>query len=356
MNIWRVPLIKKALLLVLLMSVLSAGVEAQAPKLKVVASFSILADVVQNVAGDAADVTSLIPADSDPHAYSPTPSDLAKVSDADVLFINGALLEQGILKTIESVLGDKQPVVASACIEILPFGDAAPPTAATPADDPTAQRCDGYDAELAPLHLVVPADAQAQPIAPLGRLYMLTCTANGEDGNCDPHVWFNPYNVALWALQIRDTLSSLDPANAATYQQNAAAYLVSLQGMENDVNAVFNSLAPEKRVLVTDHDALGYFANTYDFKVVGMVVPSVSSVAEASAQQIAGLIDTIRAQHVPAVFAGVTVNPALSQQVADESGAKFYTLYAESLTGGGDAPTYLDFMRYDATTIADALK
>ena len=90
-------------------------------------------------------------------------------------------------------------------------------------------------------------------------------------------------------------------------------------------------------MLVTDHDALGYFAATYGFQIVGLVVPSVSTLAEPSAQEIAALIDTIRAQHVPAVFAGVTVSPTLSQQVADEAGAQFYTLYAESLSADDGA-------------------
>ena len=115
-------------------------------------------------------------------------------------------------------------------------------------------------------------------------------------------------------------------------------------------------MADDKRVLVTDHDALGYFADTYGFQIVGMVVPSVSTDAEPSAQQIAQLIDVIRAQHVPAIFAGVSVNPALSQQVADEAGAHFYTLYTESLTdSGGKAPTYIDLMNTDMQTIVASL-
>lgn len=347
-------MIRKFLLVVVLsLSLVTLTARAQDSRPRLVASFSILADVARNVAGDAADVTSLIPPGADPHAYSPAPNDLAAVADADVVLINGAEFEQGLLKTIESVLGDKTPVVASTCAEILPFGEAAPPPAATPAaDDPVAARCAEHVGELDALNIAAPA----YPVAPLGRLYALTCTSDGEDGNCDPHVWFNPYNVQLWALFIRDTLSDLDPAHAQVYKDNAAAYIAQVEALKAEVNTQIASLPVERRVLVTDHDALGYFADTFGFRVVGLVVPSVSTVAEPSAQEIAGLIDTIRTEHVPAVFAGETVSPTLSQQVADEAGAQFYVIYAESLTDGGAAPTYLDLLRYDVTTVVDALK
>ncbi|MBI1257771.1 MAG: hypothetical protein GC204_09905 [Chloroflexi bacterium] len=349
-------MIRKSLLLVtLLMLTIGLAVHAQdSQRLKVVASFTILEDVVKNVAGDAADVDTLVPPDADPHEYTPTPSDLAKISDADVVFVNGALLEQGLLKTIES--SAKQVISASQCVEILPFGDVQPAPAATPdASDPTAQRCAANVAALATVNAIQPL----YPVTPLGQLYAIDCVAgagDSEDGNCDPHVWFNPYNVELWTLMIRDTLSDYDPANADTYKANAAAYLTQLETLRLALASELTKLPADQRVLVTDHDALGYFADTFGFQIVGMVVPSTSTDAEPSAQQIAGLIDTIRAQHVTAVFAGVSVNPALSQQVADEAGAHFYTLYTESLTdSSGAAPTYIDLMNTDMQTIVGAL-
>ncbi|MEO8395223.1 MAG: metal ABC transporter substrate-binding protein, partial [Chloroflexota bacterium] len=298
------------------------------------------------------------PVDADPHAYTPTPSDLAKISDADVVFVNGALLEQGLLKTIES--SAKLVVPVSECVEILPFGDAQPvPDAATPdASDPTAQRCASHVSELDKLGITQPS----YQVAPLGQLYAINCVAGAGDGeseagNCDPHVWFNPYNVDLWALMIRDTLSALNPDRADMYAVFAHSYNVQIELLKSALDKEIATLPPEKRVLVTDHDALGYFAATYGFKVVGMVVPSVSTDAEPSAQQIAALIDIIREQHVPAVFAGVSVNPALAQQVADEAGAQFYTLYTESLTDvNGAALGYGDLMDTDMRTIVEALR
>jgi ABC-type Zn uptake system ZnuABC Zn-binding protein ZnuA len=138
-------LAKKLILLfaVLLMTV-AVVVRAQNSRLRVVASFSILGDVARSVAGDAADVTTLIPPDADPHAYSPAPGDMTAVADADVVLVDGGQFEQGLLATIATVMGDKSPVVASQCVEILPFGAVVSSAEATPAPaDPTAQRCDG---------------------------------------------------------------------------------------------------------------------------------------------------------------------------------------------------------------------
>lgn len=350
---------KKSLLLVMSMLLMTFTAHAQ-DRLQVVASFSILADVAQNVAGATADVSTLIPPDADPHAYTPTPSDLAKVADADLMLVNGALLEAGLLKTIESALGDKTPVVVSSCVPILAFGAAHDHEATTAPDDPAAAPCAAHTAELDARGVVSPG------YPTLGSLYAIACT--GEEGDhdheadhdheegCDPHVWFNPYNVELWTLFIRDTLSERDPANAAAYAANAAAYLIQLEALRQEAGDQIDTLPPDRRVLVTDHDALGYFAATYGFQIVGLVVPSVSTVAEPSAADTAALIDTIRAQGVPAIFAGVTVSPTLSQQVADEAGARFYTLYTESLSdAAGPAPTYLHFIRYNVTTIVDAL-
>lgn len=371
------------LLLVALLLATSA-VHAQDDRLRVIASFTILADVAQNVAGDAAEVSSLIPVDADPHAFTPAPSDLAAVTDADVVLVSGINLEAGLLEAIEGALGGKTPIVASSCVPVLPFGEtddhdhehedeahedepeehdhehehADEATAA-----PESDACAANAAELDAIGAVPPA------YETLGRLESITCAGDEHDhdheaegeheheaGSCDPHVWFNPYNVQLWALTIRDTLSAADPANAATYAANATAYVQQLESLKSELDAALAPLPPQNRVLVTDHEALGYFASSYGFTVVGLVVPGVSTAAEPSAVQIAQLIDTIRTEGVPAVFAGVTVSPQLAEQVATDAGASFYTLYTESLSApDGAAPTYLDFMRYNMQTIVAAL-
>lgn len=357
---------KMLLLLVLLLLAVTSAVYAQSDRLHVIASFTVLADVARNVAGEAADVFTLIPIDADPHAFTPTPSDLAAVTDADVVLISGINLEVDLLEAIEGALNGKTPIVASTCVDILPFGEheehayeqEASAEATPTADSDPADQCAAHVAELDAISAVPPT------YPTLGKLYAIRCAGgeteadpeHAEEGNCDPHVWFNPYNIQLWALTIRDALSAADPANAATYAANAAAYLDQLESLKTELNDMLNPLPTERRVLVTDHEALGYFASTYGFSVVGLVVPSISTAAEPSASEIAQLIDTIRAQSVPAVFAGVTVSPQLAQQVADDAGASFYTLYTESLSApDGAAPTYLDFMRYNVQTIVTAL-
>lgn len=364
-------MLRKILLpLVVLLATFTAA-HAQADRLHIVASFTILADVARNVAGDAADVSTLIPVDADPHAFTLAPSDLAAVTDADMMLISGVNLEAGLLEAIEGALDDKSPVVASSCVPVLSFGEAEAheheheheeDAAATP--DTAADPCAAHVAELDAIGAAPPA------YETLGRLEAITCAGGEhehvedeaeaehehEEGNCDPHIWFNPYNVQLWTLAIRDALSAADPANAETYAANAAAYVEQLESLKSELNATLSALLPERRVLVTDHEALGYFASTYGFRIVGLVVPGVSTAVEPSAVEIAQLIDTIRAQDVPAIFAGVTVSPQLSRQVADDAGASFYTLYTESLSApDGAAPTYLDFMRYNMQTIVSGL-
>ncbi len=350
-------ILRRTILLLLSLLACTVTVQAQAAPLRVVASFTILADVAQNVAGSAATVTTLMPIGADPHSFSPRPGDLMQLADASVILVSGAQLEQNLDEVIGNASSSENIVVASQCVEILPFNStpsaAASATEAAPTD-PVGQHCVANAAELDALHQTSGVPADVGTVQPLGRLHSLACAGGG---NCDPHVWYNPANVELWTLQIRDTLSQLDPANASVYAHNAQAYLGQLETLRADLGQHIASLPPARRVLVTNHDALGYFADTYGFKIVGLVIPSVSTLSEPSAMQIAQLIDIIRSQHVAAVFAETTVSPNLAQQVADEAGAKFYQLYTDSLSAAdGPAPTYLDFMRSNVQTIISALQ
>ena len=220
-----------------------------------------------------------------------------------------------------------------------------------------AAQCAADQAELAAL--LDTADA-APSGDTLGMLYTLSCgrdpaTLDGE--NCDPHVWMDPANGMAWALLIRDTLSALDPANADVYAANAAAYVADLAALDRDeLRPLLATVPAANRKLVTSHDAFGYFVHAYDFTLVGVVIPGGSTLAEPSAAEVAGLIDLIRAEGVPALFAETTVNAVLAEQVAADTGAQFYTLYSGTLSApDGPASTYLDYLRYNARTIAAAL-
>ncbi len=162
----------------------------------------------------------------------------------------------------------------------------------------------------------------------------------------DPHMWMNPLDTINYVIQIRDGLILADPAGKDIYTTNADAYIAKLQALDQWVKDQVNQLPVNKRLLVTNHDALGYFANAYDFKIIGAVIPSVTTDASPSAQQLASLINTIRSSAAPAIFLDIGENQTLAQQIASETGVKVITgLYVESISGpDGPAP---DLYRYD---------
>lgn len=588
---------------------------AQDARLQIVGSHSILSDVIANVAGDVADVTSLMPLGADPHSFQPTPGDLTALADADVVFINGAFFEEGLLEAIENATDEMNIVTASSCVEIIPFGghdddheegeeqaheedenhahededhaheadDEHEHESETGEMSAIAQLCEqhyaemealheagheheegeehdhdhtsteitdlstwagewlsgwvfdadalqpGYDAVLAEtpeispellmqyheagnftvfdtvtfseigasfdggntcdytfagqmpitqiagetwslfetadetcadtrylllnpphaaeegasLHFhmrygstsfeeiaadespwfpsIYPIDTTADAlnnvyianarllglyvatvygvdvamsdeeqevvqamtggethehehheIETLGALYALDCGAGHDDeeeengegeehehehGACDPHVWMEPHNVMYWTMLIRDTLIELDPANADVYTANASEYLEALDALAHDfIGPMVESVPEENRILITNHDAFGYFAARAGFEVAITIIPSGSTLAEPSTADIAAVIDLIREENVPAIFAETTVSDDLAQQIAEETGAQVYVLYSGSLSDAdGPASTYIDYIRYNVTTIIEAL-
>jgi ABC-type Zn uptake system ZnuABC Zn-binding protein ZnuA len=178
-----------------------------------------------------------------------------------------------------------------------------------------------------------------------------------EEGGCDPHVWTNPHNVIYWTFMIRDTLSALDPANAETYAANAAAYAETLDAFTHDfLKPMLESVPEAQRILITNHETLGYLAAMAEYEVVAVVIPGGGTAAEPSAADIANLIDLVRDEGVPAIFAENTVSTNIAEQVAAESGASFHVLLSDSLSGAdGSGTTYLEYMRYNVTTIVQAL-
>ena len=180
----------------------------------------------------------------------------------------------------------------------------------------------------------------------------------GEHPEGDPHMWMNPLNVVHYVENIRDGLSKADPAGSSVYAANADKYIAQLQDLGTWINDQVAQIPPEKRLLVTNHDALGYFAEAYGFKVIGAVIPGVTSEASPTAKEMADLIETIKSSGAPAIFLDISENPKLADQIATESGAKVVTdLYVETLSKpDGPAPTYLEMMKHDVTTIVEALK
>jgi len=278
-------------------------------RLRVVATTSIVADVVGNIGGDRIALTALVPLGADPHSFQATPQDIAALSKAHVVFANGAGLETFLEPLMDSAGIGGRVVYVSEGVALL---------------------------EAAHAH---------------------EGTAEHEHQGGDPHTWFDPNNVVVWARNIRDTLSALDPANAAVYQANARSYIARLEELDAWIRQQVAQIPPDNRKLVTDHTAFTYFAARYGFEQVGAIFPGYSTLASPSARELAALEDAIRAQGVKAVFTGKTVNPALAERVAQDTGVRLVSLYTGSLGGAGSpASTYLDMMRYNVSAIVDALR
>ncbi len=244
----------------------------------------------------------------------------------------------------------------------------------------TAEMCEAHYAEMDALHEDRHEHEEGEDhehehseVETLGPLYAIDCGAGhahdgehneeeGDDhehahGSCDPHVWMEPHNVMYWTMLIRDTLVELDPANAETYIANAAAYLEEIDALAHDfVMPMVDTLPEENRILITNHESLGYLAARFDFELVGTVFPGGATASDPSAQEVAALIDLIRDEGVPAIFAETTVTDSLVQTIADETGAQVFVLYSGSLSEEGEpAATYVDYIRYNYTTIVEAL-
>jgi ABC-type Zn uptake system ZnuABC Zn-binding protein ZnuA len=294
------------LIFALLLSSCTSSPKTDSEGLRVVATTTIVGDVVRQVAGDAVSLTVLLPPGTDPHTFDPRPQDIAAVSDADILFVNGLGLERFLDSLLENASTDAKVVVVSEGIE--------------------------------PIQLT-------------------KATASGDETMNDPHVWMNPQNVLLWTENIADALCEADPDHAETYRANAAAYEEELRALDSWVEEEVSQIPPENRKLVTDHKAFGYFAERYGFEQIGAIIPGFSTGASPSAQELADIEDAIRSYGVRAVLTGTTVNPALAEQVAKDTGVRLVMVYTGSLTPpDGGAPTYLDFMRANVMAIVDALK
>jgi zinc/manganese transport system substrate-binding protein len=265
-------------------------------RLDVVASFSILGDFTRAVGGDRVAVTTLVGANSDVHVYTPSPADAKKVSDAKLVIINGLGLEGWLPRLVQSSGGKAGMVTATNGI---------------------APRKLGSDA--------------------------------------DPHAWQSVANAKLYVGNIRDGLSSADPAGAATYRANAQAYLTKLDALDREVRDAVSQIPQARRKVISTHDAFGYFAAAYG---IAFIAPQgVSTESEASARDIAAIITQIRTGKIPAVFLENISDPRLMRRIAAETGARVGgTLYSDSLTAeNGDAPTYIDMVRHNIKALTSAL-
>ena len=281
----------------------SSGAHA-ANKVKAVASFSILGDMVRQVGGDRVDVVTLVGPDGDAHVFSPTPADAKTLASSQLFFVNGLGFE-GWMERLEKSSGFKgKTIVASHGVK--------------------------------PHTMVEEEGGEAETIT-------------------DPHAWQDLANGKLYVANIRDGLIAADPDGKAIYEANAATYLAALATEEAAVKEALGKLPPERRKIITSHDAFGYFGAAYGLEIIAP--EGVSTESEASAQDVAKIIRQIKAEHIPAVFIENITDHRLLDQIARDTGAKIGgTLYSDALSGpDGPAPNYLDMFRHNVGTLTAAL-
>lgn len=277
--------------------------EKAAGKIRAVATFSILGDLVKNVGGDRVEVSTLVGPNGDAHVYSPTPADAQTISKASIVFVNGLGLEGWMTRLVSSAGGKAVTVTASAGVKPLKMED-----------------------EDKPGHMVT-----------------------------DPHAWQSVANARLYVANIRNGLIKADPAGKNVYEANATAYLARLAALEADVKAAIAKIPVERRRIITTHDAFGYFGAAYGMKFISP--EGVSTESEASAKDVAKIVDQIRREKIPAVFMENISDPRLMEQIARETGAKIGgTLYSDALSkADGPAATYIDMMRNNIRQFGAAL-
>lgn len=293
----------------------------------VLAVETFLADIAQNVAGQRLQVDTLMPLGLDIHAFEPTPKDIARIAQSNVLIVHGKGLEGWLEEVLHNAGGNELMVIEAAAGLV----------------SRQTQLEEGIVQEEGHQHEEGNDDGHK---------------GHSHEHEGDPHFWLDPNLVIHYVENIRNGLSQADPAGAEIYAQNAQAYIAQLQELDAWIRQQVESLPPERRVLVTNHESFGYFADRYGFRLVGSILPSVSTNAAPSAQQLAHLIEQIRRYQVKAIFLETGSNPQLAQQIAQETGINVITeLYTHSLSApDGPAPTYIDMMRYNVLTIVNALK
>lgn len=285
----------------------SDGADNRGDQVRVIATTSILGDVVSHLAGDGIELEMLIPPGVDPHDFAPSAQQVAAISSADLIIANGLGLEEGL----EDVLAQAR----SEGISLIEVGEGVDP---------------------------LPSDASE-------------AGAGDEHGSFDPHFWQDPLRMKIAVDAIAQSLGDAGVAEGAL---RLAEYQTEIDATHSQIVATLEPIPADRRLLVTNHDAFGYFADRYDFEVIGTIVPGGSTLAEPSSAEIAELVATIVSNDVPAIFVENIASTGLAEILAEETGTsiEIVLLVSDALGEPGSATgTYLGMLEYNATAIADAL-
>jgi zinc/manganese transport system substrate-binding protein len=277
-----------------------------AEKVKVLASFSIIGDLVREVGGEQVDVDLLVGPNTDMHHFQPSPADSRKFAEAKLVVINGLGLEGWADRLVKAAGYRGARLVASKGVKAL------------------AGHEHGH--------------------------------GEGGHGRYDPHAWQDVRNTKIYVANIRDALSAVDPANKAAYQQNAENYLGRLDALDRDIRAAWADIPKQRRRVITTHEAFDYYGDAYDVEF--LAAQGVSEDAEPSARDIAKLIQQIKKEKITAIFVENISGARLLDRIAKETDARVGgTLYSDALSEpSGPAATYVDMMRYNTKTMVDTLR
>lgn len=262
---------------------------------KILAVESFLADITKNVSGTRLEIDTLMPLGLDPHSFEPSPGDVAKITESDILITNGPGFEEWLE---DIITGANEKIIIVECSKGL----------------------------------------------------------KGLKG--DPHFWLDPNLVKVYVQNIRDALIESDPKGKGLYNKNAEEYTARLVELDRWIAEAVKKIPEGKRLLVTNHESFGYYADRYGFKVIGTIIPSSSSASSPSAKEISELIEKIKATGVKAIFLETGSDPKIANQIARETNIKIVTeLYTHSITEpDGPAPTYIEMIEFNTNKIVESLK
>jgi len=315
--------------------------------LKVIASFSILGDLAKQVGGDAVEVTTLVGPNGDAHVFEPRPADAAALADAQVVLVNGLGLE-GFLPRLIEASGTKAPVV-----ELTKGIDAMKNTEEEHEHHHADEESHSHEGEAAHAHESEEGHSHEGEAA-----HAHSQEGEGEHhhhGEFDPHAWQSAQNVKTYIRNITDAFCAADAGDCDGYTSRAEAYTQQLETLDADMKKAFAAIPESERVVITSHDAFGYFGEAYG--VTFLAPEGVSTDSEASAADVAALINQVREDKASAIFVESISNPRLIEQIASETGLKVGgELYSDALSDAdGPAATYLEMMRHNSETIRAAL-
>lgn len=302
----------------------STAYAAQAAPLNVVASFSILGDMVHQIGGQFISLTTVVGPDGDAHSFEPAPKNAKDLAQAQLLFVNGFGFEGWLPRLVKASGFQGTEVVVSEGVIPRPL---------------TAHEHEGerHNADQVGARREMPDVAH-------------------QHGSIDPHAWQSLDNGMVYARNIAKALAKADPVHAAQYQARATAYIAEMEALNVAIKHDLDAIPADRRKVVTSHDAFAYFGRTYGVRFIAAV--GISNDAEPSAQEVAGIIDQIKKEHIPAVFIENITSPKLMQQIARETGAKVGgTLYSDALAKPGQpAGTYLGMFKWNAGQLISALR